>query len=391
MIRICFLIRQLDEGGAQRQLLTLVKGLDKTKYKITLISFYEGGFFSEEIKLFPHVKYLCLEKSGRWDVINFIYRLVTQLRQIKPDFLHGYLDLANCLTIFLKPFLPKTRMIFGVRASNMDLSRYDWLSRFAYKAECFLSRFADTIIVNSKAGFRHSASHGFPENKMVVIPNGIDTERFKPDPLTGAKMRNEWGAKKEDILIGLVGRLDPMKDHPTFLKAASLYAKKKENVRFICIGDGSNPYKKELVDLGQRLGLSNRVVWAGSHKDMLSVYNALDLVCSSSITEGFPNVIGEAMACGVPCVVTDVGDSSWLIGDTGIVVPPKNPNALADGWDKCLNEDKSGQAIRVRLRIEKNFSLHHLVQRTEEVLSLDAGFSTMNQPNLSPIDLDLTH
>jgi len=182
MIRICFLIRQLDEGGAERQLLTLVKGLDKTKYDITLISFYEGSHFSEEVETFTHVRYVCLKKSGRWDVFNFIYRLVSQLRQINPDVLHGYLGLANCLTIFMKPFLPKARMVWGVRSSNMDLSYYDWLSRYSYKLECFLSRFAHTIIVNSKAGFRHSVSNGFPEKKMVFIPNGIDTEKFKPDP-----------------------------------------------------------------------------------------------------------------------------------------------------------------------------------------------------------------
>ena len=392
MIRICFLIRRLDEGGAQRQLLTLIKGLDKTKYNITLMSFYEGGHYSGEIEHFTHVKYVGLKKSGRWDVFNFIYRLVSQLRQINPDVLHGYLGLSNCLTIFMKPFLPKARMIWGVRASNMDLSQYDWLTRYSYKFECFLSQFAHTIIVNSKAGYQHSASNGFPKNKMVVIPNGINTENFKPDPEARTMVRDKLGIKNGETLIGLIGRLDPMKDHSTFLKAASLYAKSRENVRFVCIGNGPEPYKKKLVNLANKLGLSNHLLWLGPRNDMPKIYNALDIVSSSSsFGEGFPNVIGEAMACGVPCVVTDVGDSPWVVGETGVVVPPKNPEALAEGWDTCLNGDKNEKSIHARLRIEKNFSSLHLVQRTEEVLMLNKKFSSMNQSNISTMDLDLTH
>jgi len=371
MIHVCFLIRGLGEGGAERQLLTLVQGLDKTKYKVTLISCYDGGRLSGEIENFTPVKYVCLKKSGRWDVFNFIYRLVSQLRKINPDVLHGYLGLANCLTIFMKPFLPKARMIWGVRASNMDLSYYGWLSRYSYKLECFLSRFAHTIIVNSKAGYRHSVSNGFPEKKMVVIPNGIDTEKFKPDPEARTRFRVELGAKDGETLIGLIGRLDPMKDHATFLKAASLYAKTKGNARFICVGGGPESYKKSLVNFANKLGLSNRVLWLGSRKDMPRVYNALDLVSStSSFGEGFPNVIGEAMACGVPCVVTDVGDSPWIVGKTGVVVPPNNPEALAEGWNKCLNENNEEKFMQTRLRIEKYFSSRHLVQRTEKVLCL---------------------
>jgi glycosyltransferase involved in cell wall biosynthesis len=371
MIRICFLIRQLNEGGAQRQLLALVKGMDKTKFNITLMSFYDGGCFSEEAKHFTHVKYICLKKSGRWDVFNFIYRLIRQLRQINPDVLHGYLGLANCLTIFMKPFLPKARMIFGVRASNVDLSHYDWLNRYSYKLECFLSRFAHTIIVNSKAGYRHSALNGFPENKMVVIPNGIDTEKFKPDPEARTKLRGELGVKNGETLIGLIGRLDPMKGHTTFLEAASIYAKSKKNVRFACIGTGPEIYKEKLVNLANKLGLSNLLLWVDSRNDMPKIFNALDMVSSSSsFGEGFPNVIGEAMASSVPCVVTDVGDSSWIVGETGVVVPPNNPKALAEGLLKCLNlnKDNEEKPIQARLRIENHFSLNKMVERTESVL-----------------------
>lgn len=369
MIRICFLIRQLDEGGAQRQLLTLIKGLDKTKYDITLMSFYDGGCFSGETDRLTQVKYICLKKRGRWDVFNFIYQFISQLRQINPEVLHGYLDFPNCLSIFVKPFLPKARVIWGVRASNMDLSQYDWLSRYVYKLECFLSRFADLIIVNSKAGYKYATSQGFPEKKMIIIPNGIDTDYFKPQKENRFRLRKKWGGGNKEILVGLIGRIDPMKDHSTFFKAAEIVLKKNKNFRFVCVGNGPKPYKDELVAFGQSLGISNHLVWAGSLKEMPEVYNALDIVCSSSVTEGFPNVIGEAMASGVPCVVTDVGDSSWIVGNTGIVAPPKNPNALAEGLLKCLDTHINIEiSTQARLRIEKNFSLKTLVERTESVL-----------------------
>jgi glycosyltransferase involved in cell wall biosynthesis len=204
---------------------------------------------------------------------------------------------------------------------------------------------------------------------MVVISNGIDTERFQPDSEAGAKVRAEWGVSENTILIGLVGRLDPMKDHPTFLKAAALLSEERQDVRFVCVGVGEETYAKELYQLTNKLGILEQVIWAGGRSDMPKVYNALNIASSSSsYGEGFANVIGEAMACGVPCVVTDVGDSAWIVGDTGIVVPPKNPEALAAGWNSLLNlavTDQVALAEKARKTIVENFSLRNLVQKTE--------------------------
>ena len=181
----------------------------------------------------------------------------------------------------------------------------------------------------------------------------------------------------------MVGRLDPMKGHPTFLRAASLLAQKMPGVRFVCVGDGPDAYKNELAALGEQLGLSGNLVWAGPQADMRAVFNAFDLASSSSsFGEGFPNVIGEAMACKIPCVVTDVGDSPWIVEKTGMVVPPDDPKALAEGWEQFLKEDRNEKARKARLRIENNFSLDHLVNRTEEALSMN-GRVVINQPDIS--------
>ncbi|MEW5855959.1 MAG: glycosyltransferase [Cyanobacteriota bacterium] len=368
MIKIAFLIRSLNYGGAERQLITLVKALDKKKFNITVLYFYCGGALEKDLQD-SGIQLISLEKRDRWDGAGFLWRLVRHLKRINPNVLHGFMCTSNLLTIFLKLFFPSTKMIWGVRASNVDLSRYDWLLRLIFKLECLFSPFADLIVVNSHAGQAYHLAHGFPADKMVVIPNGIATECFKPDKEARVRVRAEWNIAEDTILIGLVGRLDPMKDHPTFLKAAALLCQERENVRFVCVGSGAESYAQELCRLSDKLGISQKVIWAGARTDMPAVHNALDIATSSSAYgEGFPNIIGEAMACGIPCVVTDVGDSAWIVGDTGVVVGKQNPEALALGWVACLERERSVLGLKARSRIVENFSVKQLVKQTEVVL-----------------------
>lgn len=312
-----------------------------------------------------------LGKRHRWDVPGFLWRLLQLLRRQRPDILHGYLAVPNLLTVLLKPLFPRTRMVWGERASNVDLSRYDRLSRLSWRVESRLAHFADLIVVNSRAGLRYAAANGFPEEKMVVIPNGIDVERFRPDPEAERRVRTEWGVSDDETLVGLVARMDPMKDHPTFLKAAAMLVSKQGGLRFVCVGDGSAAYLSELQALGRELGLEGRLIWAGARGDMSAVYNALDVaVSSSAYGEGFPNVIGEAMACGVPCVVTDVGDSAWIVGETGFVVEPGAPEALAHAIGRAVALIEAGglDPKRVRQGVIERFSLNTMIEKSAEVL-----------------------
>lgn len=368
--KVVFLIRDLNYGGAQRQLVTLVKGLNKEMFDVSLLYFYPGGALAKELTD-TGIPLICLEKRQRWDVFGFLWRLILHLRQIQPDALHGYLGESNLVTIFVKPFFPSTRIIWGIRESDTDPSLYGWLGSLLSKITPILSRFADRIIINSDAGKKHHVSLGYYPEKMVVIPNGLDTERFRSDRKAGGKIRAEWGISKDTILIGLVGRLDPMKDHPTFFKAAAIMCEKRQDIRFICVGTGPEEYAKELYRLTNDLGISEKVIWAGARADMVAVYNALDIACSASAYgEGFANVIGEAMACGIPCVVTDTGDSKSIVGDTGLVVPSRNPQALCDSWLQILSMNKSHLSMMARRRIVENFTTQKLYERTENVLKI---------------------
>jgi glycosyltransferase involved in cell wall biosynthesis len=371
-VHLCFLIRQLNEGGAQRQLVELVKGLDPSKYAITIVSFYSGGRFSADVAQLPHVTHLSMAKHRRWEVAGFSYRLISTIRRLRPRVLHGYLPIANVLCITLKPFLPGTRVVWGIRASIMDWAQYDWFDRSLFQLQRRLARFVDLIIVNSHAGRDYHLSRGFPAEKMIVIPNGIDTGIFVPNPEERKRVRLEWGVADGEKLIGLVARLDPMKDHPTFLRAAALLSGVQDRLRFACIGDGRPEYRKELLELTQQLGLSERVIWERWRTDIPSVHNAFDIfTLPSYFGEGFPNVVGEAMACKVPCVVSDVGDSAFVVGDTGVVVPPQNPDALADGWKRMLArlEDEGDQlGQKARSRVVHEFNRDMLAKRTSEAL-----------------------
>jgi glycosyltransferase involved in cell wall biosynthesis len=372
VIRVCFLIRQLNLGGAQRQLLELAKGLDRTKFEITILTFYDGGIYAAPAQQLEGVRYRSLHKRGRWDLFGFVRRLVRRLRQMPPQILHGYLGVSNLLCVLVKPLLRGVRIVWGMRASNMDWERYDWLENFVFGLQRFSSRWADLIIVNSQAGRDYLLRHDFPEHKMLVIPNGIDIEYFRPDDAARAQVRAEWKIGAEEKLIGMVARFDPMKDHATFLHAAAALLQTRDDVRFVVVGEGNLSYQNQLRAQFDVLLMTQKVRWVGARSDMPAVYNAMDIVTSSSAYgEGFSNVIGEAMACGVPCVATAAGDSAMIVGDAGIVIPPGNVEALREAWQKMLFSDsqlRRALGEKARARIVENFSSRVLVQKTAEAL-----------------------
>jgi glycosyltransferase involved in cell wall biosynthesis len=263
------------------------------------------------------VKTLCIGKKSRWDLLGFFFRLIKAARSVQPEVLHGYLAESNLMALFLKPFCGFPRVAWGVRDSQTDAHLWGTLGKLSFRLNCLLARFADVIICNSKAGRDYYLARGYPAHKTHVVPNGIDTERFKPSP------------HEHPLTFGLVGRLSPMKDHATFLKAAALVP----NARFVIVGSGDESYARQMRELADSLGV--KVEWIPAQSDMPSVYATFDcLVNSSAFGEGFSNVIGEAMACGVPCIASDVGDSAWIIGNAAQTFPAGDYEALA----KCMRE-----------------------------------------------------
>ncbi|MBI5478560.1 MAG: glycosyltransferase [Deltaproteobacteria bacterium] len=363
-----FLVPALGYGGAERQLVALARGLHERGHRVRVTTFYSGGPLENELHD-AGVPVLSVHKRHRWDVVRQLVQIIRIARREAPLILHGYTSEPNILAVLLKPLLPGTVTVLGVRNSDMQLARYEPLTRFTFRLERMLARFADLAIVNSNAGRDYAARSGFPTDRLAVIPNGIDLDRFRSDPRARPRVRAEWGVAAAEVLVGMVGRLDPMKDHETLVRAAAITLPTHPELRFVCVGDGSVDERARIGRLGDEVGVGGRLTLVAGRDDMHAVYSAFDvLVSSSAFGEGFPNVVAEAMACSVPCVVTDVGDSADIVGDTGEVVPPRDPAALAGGLERLLPHAAEAGA-RARKRVAARFGVNLLIERAEAVLA----------------------
>lgn len=373
-----FIIPSLGAGGAERQLCELVKNLDKSRFEVSVVVYYEpgyydGGEFFLDLQRAPDVTLSCVRKrQGIGWYLPALLRLFSLIKKQKPTLVHGYLG-ANLPALLLGELI-KARVVWGIRSSNMEFKQNRAAQSISFWLESILSSRVDLILANSLAGKKYHAANGYVADKIVVIHNGIDVNYFRSAPGLGARQRAEWGVRAEETLIGIVGRIDPMKDHGTFLRAASMFADKRSDVRFVCIGGGEEEHWNRMRQLGSSLGLDNRLIWTGICRNMPAAYNALDIsTITSSYGEGFPNVLGEAMACSIPCVTTDVGDAAFVRGDSNYVAPLKDIKAIVKCWERLVNM-KPGERQEVgkacRARVVNNFAHKQLVRKTESELLL---------------------
>jgi glycosyltransferase involved in cell wall biosynthesis len=306
-------------------------------------------------------------------------RLQRHVRRLQPDAIQGWMYHGNLAASFATKVAPKrTALTWNVRQSLYDLGNEKPLTRQVIRANRALSRRPDAIIYNSRLSRSQHERFGFATDAAVIIPNGFDLTRLRPDYENSAAVRLEFGLDAEDLVIGHVARFHPMKDHATFLRAAVEVARRVPRARFLLAGRGVGPDNPVLSGIVPP-DFMPRFIFTGERRDVSRLMQAMDVLCSSSWSEAFPNVLGEAMACGVPCVATDVGDSASILGETGIVVPPSDRATLTQAIIAML--DKPSKARRdlgreARSRIEARFSLDamvaHYAQLYEELTS-DAG------------------
>ena len=362
---IFLLVPSLEQGGTERQATLLALALHARNIPVHVIVF-RSGVFARDIEGAG----IPLTTLGGTGWISYFPALARLLKAEKPVALYSFLPHGNVVSAIARLADPQCRLIWGIRSSDMPLTGYGLKTRAAYFFERMLSFLPHRIIVNSKSGAESSIRKGFPEKTVRVIENGFDTNLFKPDPQARERIRSEFKLRPDEIAIGLPARIDPVKGHATFLKAAAELLRTGAALRFLCIGGGSQSLMAEMKTLAGDLGIAEHVVWTGNRDDMPAMLNALDIASLCSDSEGFPNAVGEAMACGVPCVATDVGDTRHLISGTGYVVPPREPRALAEAWRKLLD---AGERRRLgdaaRQRMVQSFSLDRLAERTLTELS----------------------
>ncbi|MBV9858590.1 MAG: glycosyltransferase [Alphaproteobacteria bacterium] len=361
-MRIALLVRSLVSGGTERQVALLAAGLAARGHDCTILTFYAAP----SAPSLPGVRIVHLGKRSRWDVAGFVLRLWRALRDSDPQVLYALLPIPNLLAVLARIGRPRLKIVLGLRASALELRRYDTLSRLAFYAEERLARWANAVIVNSEAGRRHARERGIPEELLTVVRNGVDLDRFRPTARAArASLTDNPGA----VLVGMVARWDPMKDHRTFARALALVHDRAPEVAGIVAGDVPPPAREELTRLARGAPLR----WRGWQDDMPALYAGLDLLCvPSAWGEGSSNAIAEAMACGIPCVATDIGDNAMLIGDTGRVAAPGDPQALAEailefaGMEPALRAELGRRA---RARIAALCSTDAMVENTLAVFA----------------------
>lgn len=372
---ILFLIPSLVAHGAERQLCELARHLDPARFEVHVVVFYgpsqcDGGDLTPDLADLPHVTLHHLEKRrGPAGYLVALPRLLRLALRINPDILHGYMD--GNLPVLLVGSLLHKRRVWGIRATQINLVKAGGLGLHLMKLAMWLAKYVDLVIFNSEAGLAHHRALGLRAPHVMVIPNGFDTRRFHPDAQAGARQRAIWGLPPETPVLGIVGRLDPVKDHPTFLRTAARVSRERPDTRFVCVGAGPGYYRQSLQDQALALGLGDKVLWPGNCEDMPAAYNALTLLILSSTDEGFPNAIGEAMACGIPCVATRAGDAAELIGQTGLVAAVGDDQELSRGALALLAEPAPERAARSRAavaRIGTTFGTDALALRTGTAL-----------------------
>lgn len=305
-------------------------------------------------------------KKGIPDV-RAVLRLRFIANLMRPDIIQCWMYHANLLGLMM--LRPKATL-WNIRCSDMDLSFYPPVYRWSVKTGAILSHIPEAVVANSHAGRKAHEELGYRPKRWAIIPNGFDTDLFKPDANARSRIRAELKIPEDTLAIGLIGRLDPMKDHATFFEAANLFLGSRPNTHFILAGRGVTGENTKIREMLRPSGDNEQFHLLDERGDIEHILASLDIAASSSVSEGSPNAIGEAMACGIPCVATDAGDTRLLMGDTGIVVNKRSPRELCEAWDYLVRsgtDERHEMGIKARERIMQHYTLK---QSTETYESL---------------------
>lgn len=368
-ISITFVITNLDCGGAEVMLFRLLSRLDRCRFTPQVISLIDIGQIGKQIQaLGIPVRTLGMRRG--WPSLKALILLVRWLRRDRPHVVQTWMyhaDLLGCLAARLAGRIP---VVWGIHQSDLSLAGNRYLTLITVKICAYLSRWLPKqIVCCSEASRQAHQGVGYAPEKLVTIPNGYDVEIFKPDPLSRQMIRKELDVPDNVTVVGMVARAHPQKDHPNLFQAARVMLRKRRDVCFVLCGRDVSWDNEEFTAYIDPADHRNFRLM-GQRDDIHRVTASFDIATLSSFGEAFPNVISEAMSCAVPCVVTDVGDAALIVGETGIIVPPRNPDALADAWSEMMDlgtEDRSKLGRAARERIKEQFNLPKIVDRYESL------------------------
>jgi glycosyltransferase involved in cell wall biosynthesis len=377
VLRVLHVITELNLGGAEVMLQRLLAAFERSGFEHHVVSLMDLGIVSERIRQLG-VPTEALHMTRFPNPLKLV-ELARRIRALRADVVQTWMYHADLIG-GLAARAAGRPVIWGLHNSTLHPQSTRATTRAIAAACARLSHVLPSRIVSVSQGARElHVQMGYAEEKFLFLPNGFDTREYRPDAARRREAREELGLSDEAVVIGMVARVDPQKDHENFLRAAAILAQRRPEVRFLLCGLGATRENRALAGLVEGLGLEDRVLLLGRRTDVDRIMNAIDVgTLSSAYGEAFPLVIGEAMASGVPCVVPDLGDCGYLVADTGRVVPPRDPAALARAWQELVDMGAEGRrrlGVAARARIESHFAIADIAARYATLYREVAGAS----------------
>jgi glycosyltransferase involved in cell wall biosynthesis len=367
---VLHIITGLADGGAEAVLYRLCT--HDTKNRHVVVSLMDAGKYGPLLQT-AGVEVHCLHMPRGRVTAGGLWRLWRLLRTQRPSVVQTWMYHADLVGGVLARLAGVPALCWGIHNTSLEPGSSTRSTIWVARICAWLSRWLPRAIVScSRESVRVHRALGYAARKFFVIPNGYDLTRFAPDAAARVRLRAEWGIEDETPLIGMVARFDPQKDHATLIDALARLAHAGSRFACVLVGTGVDPGNAALREAIAAAGLETSVRLVGRRDDVPAVMNALDVHVLSSRSEAFPNVLAEAMACGTPCVTTDVGDAALIVGDTGWVVPPRDPDALARALAEALaakNDSAAWQARKcaARERVATHFDIERMVDSYRSV------------------------
>ncbi|HUF48545.1 MAG TPA: glycosyltransferase [Vicinamibacterales bacterium] len=376
-IRIAHLITDLDVGGAEVMLARLLERMDRDRFDSEVISLIEPGAVAPRMAA-AAVPVTSLGMRPGVPAPRGVVRLTRLLRRKRPDILQTWLYHADVLGTLAGAMARVPSVVWNIRAGDVDLSMYGSLSALTRKLGAVLSGWPEVVVANSRAGREAHERLGYHPRRWLIIPNGIDTARFRPQPADRDATRASLGVPAGALLVGTIARFDPVKGHERLIEAVGRVAASRPALHLLLAGRGVSAGNAELAGWIARAHLDGRVTLLDERHDVERIDAALDVAVMPSTTEAFPNAVAEAMACGVPCVVSDVGDAAHLVGPTGWIGRRPLAEDLANALDEALSSatERRRRGDAARARIEAHFSLDRAVEAYANLYEGLAGSKT---------------
>lgn len=367
-IRITHVIVGLDVGGAELMLKRLIEShQDSPRFRHEVITLTTVGPVGMQLRA-AGIDVHSVGMRSALGVPAAVLKLARLIRRGRPDVVQTWMYHADLLGGLAARLAGCRNVIWGVRTTNVEAGgtpATTAVMRVCARLSHWVPR---TVVCAAEASRQAHELVGYDGARMSVISNGFDMSRLVASEAQRAALRSASGVGAGELVLGLLGRFNPAKDQRNFVQAAGIVARSHPTVRFLMVGRGLDPSNAELDGWIRETGFADRFLLLGERSDVAVCLSAMDIFCLSSRTEGFPNVVGEAMAMGLPCVVTDVGDAATLVADTGFVVPKEDSAALAAGIEKMLGldmEQRSALGTKARQRIASDFTIERTRQRFE--------------------------